>query len=126
MRGSFTDEQVTFLQNSITLFKSQIGKMKTWLETFTALVQEQEKKFDAVNKNLQKFTSMLFEYESLSVETYNPHDNTYLGTPLKVKEESLHLFDNPENQDLKAGFSSVIQTVVNPFKEMRMWLRHEI
>jgi hypothetical protein len=68
---------------------------------------------------------MLYEYETLSVETYQTKDNAYLGTPLRVTEESLFLFDNPTNEDLKHNFSKVFSTVVNPFKEMRLWLTHE-
>ena len=81
--------------------------MRSFLDSFTSLVIEQEKKFDAANKNLHKFTQMLYEYETLSVETYHSEDNAYLGTPLRVTEESLHLFDNPANEDLKHNFSNV-------------------
>lgn len=100
--------------------------MHHFLESFITLTIEEERKFEQNNKNLQKFTNMLFEYETLSMEVYNSNDNAYLGTVKQHNNYNLTLFNNPANEEIRQGFSRVIETVINPFKEMRLWLRHEI
>ena len=64
---------------------------------------------------------MLFEYENLSIESY---EVPYLGN--ENENQSFLLFNAPQNQSIKSEFSEIESSMANPFKVLKLWLQYEI
>ena len=71
--------------------------MKNYLDKFMRVIVESEKKFDISSKNNKILNKLLYEYETLSLETYAPK-----GVNKNVSD--LLLFENPDNFEIKNEF----------------------
>lgn len=103
--------------------------MSKVFEKFLAVVTEAEKRFDQHLKRMQEMNRLIFEYENLSVSTYqNMYDiighSTYQPTE-NTNNDTLLLFNAQENQELKSEFDKLV-FVSNPFSNMKLWLKFQL
>lgn len=54
--------------------------MQSFLQKFIEYVNTMAKKFEENNTKLASLNKFLYEYEELSVQTYSPKINQYLGS----------------------------------------------
>lgn len=106
-------------------------QMQSFLQKFIEYVNTMAKKFEENNTKLASLNKFLYEYEELSVQTYSPKINQYLGSasnlPSKkqLPEEQL-LFENSKNANLKEDLDNLPLKIINPFIQLRQWLKYEL
>lgn len=106
-------------------------QMTVFLLKFIEYVNTMAKKFEENNVRLASLNKFLYEYEIHSVQTYSPKINQYLGSKanmpsqLQLPEEQL-LFENTKNSNLKEDFDNLPLKIINPFIQLKQWLKYEL
>lgn len=131
VRGCFTERQQQLCQTQIMKFVVITKQMTQFLTKFIEYINTMAKKFEENNARLASLNKFLYEYEIHSVQTYSPSVNQYLGsktnmpTRLQLPEEQL-LFENSKNANLKDDFDNLQLKIINPFVQLRQWLKYEM
>jgi hypothetical protein len=105
--------------------------MSQFLTKFMEYINQMIKKFDENNQRFASLNKFLYEYEIHSVQTYSPMINQYLGSKsnmpkrLQLPEEQL-LFENTKNANLKEDFDNLQLKIINPFIQLKQWLKYEM
>lgn len=131
INGCFTDRQQQLCQTQIAKFVLITKNMTQFLNKFIEYINQMIKKFDENNQRFASLNKFLYEYEIHSVQTYSPMMNQYLGSKanmpsrLQLPEEQL-LFENSKNANLKEDFDNLQLRIINPFIQLKQWLKYEL
>lgn len=77
--------------------------MKSFLQKFSKIITETEKKFEQNTQRLLKFNHLLYEYENLSLVTYSPYIDSSQPHP---EQHKIYLQNGPKtsfSQDTPTG-----------------------